>query len=489
MRSGVYAYTQNDLWREVAVYLYRSEKAYRISSGVATPILELTQFVNSLSITDSSAQLKLAFRKTFFDCDNQPRPGDMLSIVVDGTLRSITIVDQISDFVESRGSRSMSVKGRSRDGFDGWRTVTATSPTFPLGTNYLRIMQVICEQLMALNSSDTNLPLIDYSVPHSNVQFGDMTPWDMLSSVAVASGLEPFVDVLCRVSAFKTDTLRAADISIDNSKLISFGTGRQTNKSGTASVKLAWLDPQLKKQYQVDQVLGNEIITAGFFKLKVVRKVYFSSDRRQRAEDTYMKIVDSCNNGLLGIRVADEDYEQVDPFHGHIVLTTAWWVPTLYTISLGVLLTTSGEPDGVDGPTTVPIGRIAHGVALVTMLGIMMSIGTGTYEVWGQPYDYVHAKNYTVVRGCNLPYHSMNQTDLESNLIMSEAHAQDLMVKYLMYLNASNYEMQVDMVDDPRIEKGDIVLFEDGSRLMVTGFSNEFTRGSSATISVTGMLL
>jgi hypothetical protein len=311
----------------------------------------------------------------------------------------------------------------------------------------------------------------------------------MLVDITTAAGMEPFVDVLNRVRTFDIDTLRDADIEIDNSSAVSFSKGNQLNNLGTNSIRLAWLDPNLDKQYQENQILGNATITAGFFKHVVKKDMYFSQDWTQRAEDTYMRIVDSANNALLGIKVVDEEYEQVDVYHGRIKLTTPIWVPALYTIELGVLLTTSKVPDGVAGPVTVPDGRVLHAQALIVILGIMMAIGTGTYEIWGQPYDFVHAKNYTIVRASNVPYYAMSQLELESSLIMSEAHAQAVMIETLLYFNAANYSTEVTIEDDARIEVGDILQFEDGSRMMVKGFSNEFTRGSDALMDVQGILL
>jgi hypothetical protein len=208
-----------------------------------------------------------------------------------------------------------------------------------------------------------------------------------------------------------------------------------------------------------------------------------------------MKVVDSANNSLLGLNPITESYQHVDDYHGKITLTTNFWYPALYTVALGVLLTTSSDPDGVQtNPatgtgSTIPIGRIAHGSALVIILGTMMAIGTGSYEVWGTPYDYVHAKNYTVVRSCQSSYRSLNQSEFSSNLILSEEHARETVVNRLAYLNASNYELSVTLVDDARIEKGDILLFEDGTRMMVLSFSNDFSRGASARIDVSGMLI
>lgn len=481
--------------RSASVKLYRSVSTSDVVDGVAVALIDLTELSGSITTTDNSCTIKLSFDTELFSCSVQPRPSDILSVEVDGALRSVTIVDSISDFIEERGVRSMTVKGRTREGISGWKDLNSTSPNFGVGTNYRVMMELICSQLMLLNEKEYAFLDIDYACPHWDFQFANEPPWGMLTSIAYAAGMEVFVDVLCRVRTFSVDTLRTRDIQVSNDGVVSFKTSRQTNASGTSSIRLAWIDPQLKKQYQANQVLGTETLTAGFFKHVVKRKVYFSSDRTQRAEDTYMKIIDSCNSGLLG-DVVDEEYVVKDIYHGEIVLTTPYWIPILYTVSLMIVLASSyAVPDEaqVDPVShhgfTIPRGRLLEKAAMLVILGTMMAIGTGTYEVWGQPYDYVHAKNYTIARAGNLPYYAISQTEVESSLIISEDHAKSLAIKQLLYLHASNYSMEFTLVDDSRIEKGDILLFEDGSRVMVMGFSNDFTRGAQAEIQVSGVLL
>ena len=58
--------------------------------------------------------------------------------------------------------------------------------------------------------------------------------------------------------------------------------------------------------------------------------------------------------------------------------------------------------------------------------------------------------------------------------------------EHLLWLGASAYTFGATIVDDPRIEKGDIVEFDDGSRLMVQSFSNDYSRGSRATMQING---
>lgn len=490
MRADTSSYASAHSVRSAFVYLFRGVRVYEL--GGASPAADLTEMATSISITEASAKVRLSFDRELFDCVVQPRPGDILQIVVDGVTRAAMFVDAITDFVESRGTRSMTVSCRTRDGFEGWRSTHATSPLFAQGTSYKYMMDAVCETVMNLDEEEHQFLPISLAVPHSNVQFSDQTPWDMLEEIALAAGMEPFADVLNILRTFRYDTLRTHDIAVENERVVEFGAGKLLTSSTTGSIRLSWLSPYLSKQYQTAQVLGNEIMTAGFFKLEVKKEVWFSDDHRQRAENTYLKVIDSVNNGLLGVKVASEDYKQHDQFHGEIVLRTYWWVPTLYTISLVTLLTYSYVPDLIEGVgigVTTPWGRVIHGTALVAMLGITMSLGTGTYEIWGEPYDYVHAKNTTVVRACNLGFHQMSREDLETVLVVSEEHAQDMAVKLLSYRLAQNYEVRVTLIDDPRIEKGDILLFEDGSRVMVMGFGNDFSRGSKALINVSGILL
>ena len=41
------------------------------------------------------------------------------------------------------------------------------------------------------------------------------------------------------------------------------------------------------------------------------------------------------------------------------------------------------------------------------------------------------------------------------------------------------------MIDDPRVELGDIIQLSDGSRVYVTGFSRDLTFGAAATLDIT----
>ena len=76
--------------------------------------------------------------------------------------------------------------------------------------------------------------------------------------------------------------------------------------------------------------------------------------------------------------------------------------------------------------------------------------------------------------------------EIESDFILNEDHARAVAGREFIYqaLSASSYNVVI--VDDPRIEVGDILELADGSRVFVTGFRRELTHGTSAVLEVEG---
>ena len=209
-----------------------------------------------------------------------------------------------------------------------------------------------------------------------------------------------------------------------------------------SAYRLKWLDRNLTKVTQQNQLLGTETITAGFFKRTQRRDIYWSDDRRARAQNTTMRVIQSINSGI--INVGSEDYAEQDRFHGQIEVEVDAFVAGLATASLVAMLALDYTPDGVlvagigaSTGITVPQGRVIRGIAEASLLLIMMSIGVGSYEVWGEPYDYVHAINRTEAFDENAPVWMDNVEEDENDLVYDETHAQQIAVRELLHRVAS----------------------------------------------------
>ena len=124
--------------------------------------------------------------------------------------------------------------------------------------------------------------------------------------------------------------------------------------------------------------------------------------------------------------------------------------------------------------------------AEVAILLTMMSLGTGHYEIWGVPYDYIHARNTTEAYNPAAPSWMDLEERIENDFVTDEAHARMIATRLLLYRIAAASSWGAQIVDDPRIEVGDILQLPDNSRLFVTGYSRDLSRGSAATLDVQG---
>ena len=204
-----------------------------------------------------------------------------------------------------------------------------------------------------------------------------------------------------------------------------------------------------------------------------------------------MRVIASINAGLVPI--GEERYQQIDQFHGLIEVETDSLIAGVAIASLGTVLSATYIPDGVvtagigaSAGETIPIGRIVHGIAEAALLLIMMSIGVGNYEIWGEPVDFVHAVNKTEAFDENAPFWMERVDEEQNDLIFDEDHAQDTCVRELLHRVASQNKWDTEITDDARIEPGDILQLPDESRLFVTDYTRSLMRDSAAVLTVSG---
>lgn len=474
--------TPRDSKREAEILLYAPGVSIpAVTQEGAEPTLDLSPYVTRASHGPADMSVTLAWHLELYGTA-QPKPGQVIATKLDGLLLWVGIVESISDYRVETGTRTMTLACRSRDATPAWRRVNRVTQDYPQGTR----LDVIARDVAAsvgLETSEINMPVLAVATPHSTAQLAAVPAWAMLETLMLPAGYEPRVDGLGRLSAFSHDCLRPADIEIEESRIVAV-TGSKARPPVT-KLRLRWLDPMFTKVEQQDQVLGQANITAGFFQVRQKQDVYFSDDNTQRADNTRLVVKQSANSGLLD--VCDEDYEQTSETSGRIVLETSAFVPALLTIFLAVKAA-GALPDiaPTTGGPTLPIGKKVQAALEFSVLMVMASIGTGSYEVWGTPYDYVKGRNATEAYDPNAEDWYEEVQEIESDFILNEDHARAVAGREFIYqaLSASSYNVVI--VDDPRIEVGDILELADGSRVFVTGFRRELTHGTSAVLEVEG---
>jgi hypothetical protein len=482
MRSDWTSVISRDAKRSVQVFRHPSATWPQVIRGTASDGVDLSAQVTTCRLRSSELALGLAFRDELYG-GGTPRPGEPCSVKLDGRTLWNGVIGAVNDYREERGSRTMSVTARSRDASPLWRELRWSTRVYPVGTDLTSITRDVLRAL-GLGSTERLLDPSGVTTRHTQTQIADLPAWQMLEAVLLPLGQMPWVNALGQFKPVRRDVTRRRDLILTQEQVLRIRGSRA--RMPVNAVILKWLDAKLSKSLQQDQVLGKESLTAGFFKLEQERNVYFSQDRRQRAQETYLRVLQSINDGLLP--VGDEEYVQLDEFHGLITVTTDAWVPALATAALIAMLASSAIPDIAPpfGGPTIPVGKIVHGIAEVAILLVMMSLGTGAYEVWGQPYDFVHAINTTEAYNKNAPAWLKNEKEIQNDFIVSQSHARGVAVRELLYENLSAQSWGVDIVDTPAIEIGDILKFPDGSRLYVTDYTRDLTRDAPAVLSIEG---
>lgn len=472
----------------MTIFPFATSSLVDVMNGVETTGVDFSPYMTDGSMSANEAQFTFTWDGTGVFLANQPKSNDIVEVKENDEQLFIGFVENVNTYQEERGTRIYQISCRTRDAMGPWRAKRITTIRFDEGTALTAVAETILKQ-QGLDPVEYIVPLGGQTVPHKNVQFTDVTPWDALSEIGQAIGSQPICDAISRIKFVSRDVDRPADFVIGNDQLIRITGGRGVPQ--LTEFRLKWLDRNLTEVTQEEQVLGSTTITAGFWKGEQSEDVYWSEDQRARAKNTRMKVKQSINSGLLPI--GSESYSQVDEFHGQVSVDVSIFVSGLATASLAAVLALDVTPDGVvvfgfgaSTGKTVPAGRIIRGFAEASLLLIMMSIGTGQYDILGEPYDFVHARNTTTAYNDASPYWSEQFQDEENDLIYDEAHAQEVCVRELLYRTAEANLWSVTIMDDWRIEIGDIIELSDNSRLYVTGYNRNLTRGTPHTLDVEG---
>lgn len=471
--------TALDSERTAAVVYHPTAGLRAIREGTATDGVDWTAFATKVEYTAREASIGLAWRDELFGA-NAPTPGRLLEIRVNDQCAWIGQIESVSAYRMSRGERSMSVTVRTLDGSQAVRNEKRVSDFYPALTNLTEIAADVARSC-GLEDDEILLPATAYTTVHSSTQLAQTSAWDMIETILLPMGYTPFLAATGLLKAYSRDITRDADIVLTDDRIIEVNGMRA--RPSLSGVRVKWLDPNLTETRQQDRSLGGANIHAGYFQVEQRQKVQFSQDGGQRARDTYMVVKQSANSGLLP--VCDEAYQQNSPSEGEIVLTTSYWVPALIAL-FAAHKAAKAIPDYVAYTATIPNGRLIEGGFEILFFMTMASVGTGSYEIRGTPYDYVNARNTTEAVDENAPPFAENFEELENDFVMDETHAQAVAVRELLFRARATNNWSLSIVDDMRVEPGDILQLPDGTRFFVRDYRRDVTRNAPAVLQIEG---
>jgi hypothetical protein len=350
---------------------------------------------------------------------------------------------------------------------------------------------------MGMTENEIRIPsTLGLQLKHQVNQLIQVAPWDGIVSILESVGAVPFFDGDGRLSCYyKTMTLPEARKMADWVKILDYEIP-EYNQEAINKVRVIFLDSTLEEIEGTYQILGTAQATAGFFIPKIELDCWWGGDHMQRAKNTRMIIKQSVVTKVgrmhsavyFGLEWAVESYKQVDDFHGQVLITVPWYAPAMFGTALVEYLIAAYKGDLTTslGGLTIPIGRIMEALCLIQILGMMMCIGTGQYEIWGTPYDYVYREKQSTAMECGIEYWQINEKVIKNDFLGTQEQADAVALLELIWEKSKCFPRKLVIQDDPALEIGDMLRLPDEIKFFITGITKSIKRGDVPLLTLDG---
>src|SRR5579859_6520429 len=242
-----------DSARAVQVIRHPTATFEQLITETSVDGIDLSQYATTIKQTSKDADVTFRYH-TGLNGAAQPQPGELIELRLNGQMLFAGIIDTISSYSFKSGEHELAVKAYTRDNTPTWKDVKRVTDVYPVGTP-LNVIANDIALALGLTDAEIDLPVIGITTVHSNVQLANMSAVQMLSGLLIAAGLDPMVNAQGILKTISRDLARPSDVVVDQSRIVRIKGSK--SKSPTTSVRIQWLDPNLRKVTQQDQTLAN----------------------------------------------------------------------------------------------------------------------------------------------------------------------------------------------------------------------------------------
>lgn len=377
-----------------------------------------------------------------------------------------------------------------RDSNQAWRRRAITSKEFTVGTDWSVMFYQVAQEIMDLDFSEIAVEepwnlLFDKTVN----QIVNISPWEGLSALATGNMSRIWFNGNGQLAAYPI-TLDRVTLSLPDEKIISSIVQPENNQETINKVIVTYIDNKLTKVVGARTSLGTANVTTGFFDFEIKLDVFWSEDKKQRAEDVQLIVKNSINQNDLGIKIGSERLQINDEFGGELIVTVDAFVSALAVAGLAAILTSAFIPDAVEVTLffgfTIPIGQVILAAGIISVLLAMMILGTGVYEIVGKPFDYAFLEKQAIAMLDNIQFWEEKELNIRNEFISTEEKAHQIALAELLLAQSKGQPRQLVIANDPRIEKGDIIQLPNGTKIFVENANRTITRGEEISMSISG---
>jgi hypothetical protein len=476
-------------------------------SAVQTPV-DLTNFVKNVRWSFDKLTFQVADELLRF----HPDSGDLTVNIRQG--RGIRLLEGFTDVPEAewiptfsgviqgtytwnlvRGTNPQAtVSVQSREANQSWRQRFITSKQYTVGTDYSVMFNDVAKDIMKLSDVEVSTPATwNYLFDKQVNQIVNISPWEGLTSLAQGGLLRLWFNGNGQLATYPLTVDRPASQVLTNDRINSY-TQPGNEAEVINKVVVTYLDNFLSKVKGDRQSLGSANVTTGFFDRELKLDVFYSDDRKQRAENVELVVQQSINQNDLGISIGTESLEIDNEFGGQLVLTVDAFVSGLAVAGIAAILTAASIPDnvvvagvGASTGTTIPVGRVIEAAGIIAVLVALMILGTGVYDIVGVPFDFAFLERRAIALIDNVLFWEEHQLDIRNEFISTEEHAHSLALQELLFEQSKLNPRQLVVQYDPRIEKGDIIELPGELKFFVLEASRNLERGGPQSTNLGGV--
>lgn len=382
--------------------------------------------------------------------------------------------------------------------------LTATTDKFGKDTDVGQIALAIATEIMGLGQDEVLIGAQGFKSQHVSNQVVDTNCLDALYQLLFVVGKKPKFDSLGRLCAVEVDLDKpAARILSAGDHTVEQITAQPNDVEVNNSVLLHGLSSVMTKAASASQLLVTLDAVTGFFDSEFKKQVYYSQDHSQRAQNTFLTTKKK-------IWFSDAKWTPEDEFHGLLDIDTHY-LSLAREIIFAVYLASELAIAAIDyyfqaagsGATGVIVQVVTFGaatatlaserlalkiisqVALAALLWAMQFIGSGTYEIWGEPFEYVYQELQSRALLPGLDPDEIRQADFRNDFL-STMDELDVRVRELLRRELVKDQLfQITMMDDPLLEVDDVLETSSGERFYVLNVRKNFQREKKATMTLT----
>ncbi len=382
-----------------------------------------------------------------------------------------------------RADKSQAITAQAYGREERFLNLKVTTDTFPAGTDLGAIAFRIAWKHMKLTQGEILFGALGVPTLHTVNQLVDTPALEAIYQCTFPAGKKPKFDAEGRLTLASFDLDKPSTRVWKNNLVVHSIQAAPNDVEVMNQVVLQGQDHNMTKALQDARLITEFDVTTGFFESELKRRIYYSDDHTQRAQDTYLVTRHK-------IKWSDANWTERDEFSGTIDIDTHF-LRNVRSIIFGTYLAAqlgvaaldylAQQSNGILGDFLAVLRlalQILSQLALAALLWSMNFIGRGHYEVWGQKYEWVYQQLTADCRLVGLDEDELRKYEYRNDFISTMAALNAAGRERLRRELMKDQLHEIEALDDPLVECDDVVEDQYGSRYYVVSVERAFRRGA-----------